>query len=63
LRQIGNYIREATDRKTTPPVVQGYREAVCTAGACAPGSRRGVIVGAASNRLPPSTIHRRTGDS
>jgi acetyl esterase/lipase len=23
LRQIGNYIREATDRKTTPPVVRG----------------------------------------
>ena len=51
LRQIGNYIREATDRKATPPVVQGYHR----------GSRRGVIAGAASNRLPPSTIHRRTG--
>jgi hypothetical protein len=24
LRQIGNYIREATDRKTTPPLVQSY---------------------------------------
>jgi acetyl esterase/lipase len=56
LRQIGNYIREATDRC--------HRVAVCTAGARAPGSRRGgVIADSASNRLPPSVIHRRTGDS
>jgi hypothetical protein len=53
LRQIGNYIREATDRC--------HRGAVCTARA--PGSRRGgVIADSASNRLPPSTIHHRTGD-
>ena len=64
LRQIGNYIREATDRKTTPPVVQGYhRVAASTACARAPGFRRGVIAGSASNRLPSYTIHRRTGDS
>jgi acetyl esterase/lipase len=25
LRQIGNYIREAIDRKTTPPVLQGHK--------------------------------------
>ncbi len=55
LRQIGNYIREATDPY--------HRVAVCTAGARAPGSRRGVIADSASNRLPPSTIHRRTGHS
>src|SRR5271156_4618477 len=64
LHQIGNYIREATDRKTTPPVVQGYhRVAASTACARAPGFRRGVIAGSASNRLPSYTIHRRTGDS
>jgi acetyl esterase/lipase len=64
LRQIGNYIREATDRKTTPPVVHGYhRVAASTTRARATGSRRGVIADSASNRLPPSTIHRRTGDS
>jgi acetyl esterase/lipase len=62
LRQIGNYIREATDRKAAPPIVQGCRRvAVCTARA--PGSRNGVIADSASNRLPPSTIHRRSGDS
>jgi len=55
LRQIGNYIREATDPY--------HRATVCTASARAPGSRRGVISDSASNRLPPSTIHRRTGDS
>jgi acetyl esterase/lipase len=53
LRQIGNYIREATDPY--------HRVAVCTARA--PGSPRGVISDSAPNRLPPSTIHRRTGDS
>jgi acetyl esterase/lipase len=64
LRQIGNYIREATDRKTTPPVVQGcHRVAVSTARARAPRSRSGVVVDSASNRLPPSKIHRRTGDT
>jgi acetyl esterase/lipase len=52
LRQIGNYIREATERKATPPVVQGYPR----------GCRRGAISDSGSNRLPPSTIHRRTGD-
>ena len=55
LRQIGNYIREATDPY--------HRVTVCTAGTRAPRSRRGVISDSASNRLPPSTIHRRTGDS
>ena len=56
LRQIGNYIREATDAY--------HRMAVCTARARAPRSRRGgVIADSASNRLPPSVIHRRTGDS
>jgi acetyl esterase/lipase len=54
LRQIGNYIREATDPY--------HRVAVCTARARASGSRRGVIADSASNPLPPSTIHRRTGD-
>jgi acetyl esterase/lipase len=54
LRQIGNYIREATDPH--------HRVTVCTAGARAPRSRRGVISDTASNRLPPSTIHLRTGD-
>jgi acetyl esterase/lipase len=53
LRQIGNYIREATDPY--------HRVAVCTARTRAPGSRRGVIADFASNWLPPSTIHRRTG--
>jgi acetyl esterase/lipase len=51
LRQIGNYIREATERKATPPVVQGYHR----------GSRRRAVSDSASNRLPSSTIHRRTG--
>ena len=54
LRQIGNYIREATDPY--------HRVAVCTARARALGSLRGVIADSASNPLPPSTIHRRTGD-
>ena len=55
LRQIGNYIREATDPQ--------HRVAVCTARARAPRSRRRVIADSASNRLPPSVIHRRNGDS
>src|SRR6201999_4311026 len=55
LRQIGNYIREATDTY--------HRVTVFPAGARAPRSRRGVIADSASNRLPPSAIHRRTGDS
>jgi acetyl esterase/lipase len=54
LRQIGNYIREATDPY--------HRVAVRTARARAPGARRCVIADYASNPLPPSTIHRRTGD-
>jgi acetyl esterase/lipase len=53
LRQIGNYIREATDP---------YRR-VAFRTARAPGACRGVIADCASNRLPPSMIHRRTGDS
>ena len=53
LRQIGDYIREATDPYP--------RRAVRTARA--PGSRRDVIAHSASNRLPPTIIHRRTGDS
>jgi acetyl esterase/lipase len=55
LRQIGNYIREATDPY--------HRGAVGTTRARAPRSRRGVIADSASNWLPPSVIHRRTGDS
>ena len=55
LRQIGNYIREAT--------APYHRVAVRAARARAPGSRRGLIADSASNRLPPSTIHHRTGDS
>jgi acetyl esterase/lipase len=55
LRPIGNYIREATDPQ--------HRVAVCTARARAPRSRRRVIADSASNRLPPSVIHRRNGDS
>jgi hypothetical protein len=51
LRQIGNYIREATERKATPPAVQGYHR----------GSRRAAISDSASNRSPSSTIHLRTG--
>jgi hypothetical protein len=54
LRQIGNYIREATDRKTKPPVVQGHhRVAVCTARA--PGSRRGVTADSALK--PAAAVH------
>jgi acetyl esterase/lipase len=55
LRQIGNYIREATDPY--------HRVTVCTAGTRASGSRRAVISDSASNRLPPCIIRRRTGDS
>jgi len=55
LRQIGNYIREATDPYD--------RATVCTVGARAPSSRRGVVADSGSNRLPPSTIHHRTGES
>ena len=57
LRQIGNYIREATD----PLRHRGgglYRPRPRTA-----ISPRRVIADSASNRLPPSVIHRRTGDS
>ena len=55
LRQIGNYIREATDLN--------HRVAVCTARAHAVGSRRAVIADSAPNPLPPSAIHRRAGDN
>ena len=55
LRQIGNYIREATDPY--------HRVGVCTARARAPGTRHDVIADSASNRLAPSTIYLRTGDS
>ncbi len=55
LRQIGNYIREATDPYP--------RRTVRTAGVRTPGSRRGVTADSVPNRLPPSTIHRRTGVS
>jgi acetyl esterase/lipase len=54
LRQIGNYIREATD--------QYHHVTVTAARACAPASRNGVIACSASNRFSPSIIHRRTGD-
>jgi acetyl esterase/lipase len=46
LRQIGNYIREATDPY--------HRRAACTSGAGAPGSRRGVIADPAS---PVAAVH------
>jgi len=66
LRQIGNYIREATDRKATPQLTQGYRTAACSAAALALGSRVGaspdVIADSPSNSLRPKTIHRRTGE-
>jgi acetyl esterase/lipase len=55
LRQIGNYIREATDPY--------HRVAVCTARARTAGSRRAAISVSASNRLPSSTLHHRTGDN
>jgi acetyl esterase/lipase len=55
LRQIGNYIREATDPY--------HRAAVCTARARTAGSRRAAISVSASNRLPSSTLHHRTGDN
>jgi acetyl esterase/lipase len=55
LSQIGNYIREATDP---------YRRmAFRTARDRAPRACRGVIADSSSNRLPPSIIHCRTGDS
>jgi acetyl esterase/lipase len=53
LRQIGNYIREATDPYHRVGVVLPapvHRE-----------FRRGAIADSASNRLPSSTLHRRTG--
>jgi len=52
LRQIGNYIREATDPY--------HRVAVCTARP--PGSRRAVIADSSLIPLSPSAIHRRTKD-
>jgi acetyl esterase/lipase len=55
LRQIGNYIREATDPY--------HSVAVRAARARGPGYRRRLIADSTSNRLPPCTIHRRTGDS
>src|SRR6516165_11881799 len=55
LRQIGNYIREATDSYD--------RVAVHAARDRAPGSRRGLIAHSTSNRLPSYIIHRRIGDS
>lgn len=55
LRQIGNYIRAATDPY--------HRVPVCAAGVRAPGYRRTVFADSASNRLPAPTIHHRTGDS
>jgi acetyl esterase/lipase len=51
LRQIGNYIREATEPYHRMPAPAH------------PGSRRGAISDSTSNRLPPYTIYRRTGDS
>jgi acetyl esterase/lipase len=56
LRQIGNYIREATD-----PYSRVALRTAC--GARAPEARRAVIADSTSNRLLPCTIHRRTGDS
>lgn len=62
LRQIGNYIREATDRKAAAPAVRDYqRNALCTARV--PVSRSGVVAASASNPLWPNVIHHRIGDS
>jgi acetyl esterase/lipase len=55
LRQIGNYIREATDPYQSM--------AVSNACARAPGPHRRIMSGFRLNRLPPSTIYRRTGDN
>lgn len=63
LRQIGNYIREATDEKAKSSAMQGHRRAaVCTARARVPRSRDGVIGDFASNQLPASTIRRQISD-
>ena len=61
----------ATRRQTTTGCVNGDDSMTSTTrpaapaltGARAPGSCCGVNSDSASNRLPPSTIHRRTGDS
>lgn len=53
LRQIGNYIREATDPLQAVPR--------CTARSGTLRSRGGVIADNASKRLPPSIIHLQTG--
>lgn len=58
LRQIGTYIREATDRSAVPSVVETYQHgAVCAAPAHTQASRRGTIADSASNSLWPFEIH------
>ena len=55
LRQIGNYIREATDPY--------HRVPVNTSPARVPGSRPDGVAYSASNRLPNPALHSRTGGS
>ncbi len=50
LRQIGNYIREATE--------PDHRVAACMGRLGAPGFPRSVIADSSANRLPPRTAHR-----
>jgi hypothetical protein len=56
LRQIGNYIREATDRSNGDLPLSALPRLGRTR------CRSGIIADSASNRLPPSAIHHRTGD-
>ena len=56
LGQIGNYIREATDRSDGDLPVSALPRLGVTR------RRSGVVADSGSNRLPPSAIHHRTGD-
>ncbi|WP_269455232.1 alpha/beta hydrolase [Mycobacterium scrofulaceum] len=66
LRLIGNYIREATDRKGTLHFIQGYSASVCCAGHRASGSRVGaypsISADSHSNRLRPKAIRAKLGE-
>jgi acetyl esterase/lipase len=57
LRQIGNYIREATDRSDCDLPVSALPRVGVTR------RRSGVVADSGSNRLPPPAIRHRTGDS
>jgi acetyl esterase/lipase len=57
LRQIGNYIREATDRSNGDLPLSALPRLGVTR------RRSGIIADSASNRLPPSAIQHRTGDN